>query len=81
MFVTKVAGTIGSRAIGDIFIAAHTNDTTQAYAPLAQYAPADLTASCFTTASIVDGYYLLSAAEINTAEERVLNQGVQHEPT
>lgn len=67
MFVTKVTGTFGSRGVNNIFIAANTSPTTSAYMPLAEYC--SYSASCFATARIIEGYYLIdpsSSIDSNT---------------
>lgn len=56
MFVTDANGTIGNRTVSNLFIAAHTTDTTSACQSLALYAPA-LLSSDYSTTYILCGQY------------------------
>lgn len=68
MFVTKVTGSVGSRGVGNIFIAANTSATTSAYMPLANYC--SYTADYFATAHITEGYYYIDPSiDINSSSQ------------
>lgn len=63
MFVTRVTGSYGARTKSDIFVAAHSNSTTSAYAPLVNY-EINHPASYYTTASIYSGNYRVAGADV-----------------
>lgn len=60
MFVTSVSGSLGSRGVGNVYIAANTDPTTSAYMPLTQYC--SYPESYFCTLHIDAGYYYLKVS-------------------
>lgn len=55
MYVTDVTGTVGSRGVSNVWIAAHNSNTDSAYMPLTEYT--SKSESQFATSVIAGGYY------------------------
>ena len=66
MFVTDATGTIGSRGMANLFIAANSSPTESAYMPLANYSSRSPYASYYATIRIYCGSYCVSGAVVPT---------------